>query len=85
MGLKGADAGILALAPGISRRERIQVQFLSADQEQILAARPLARRDRFRVVPLPVGLKQSCPNSPLEPLFSQDLPFKGCPAGIAPQ
>jgi len=57
MDLKGAGAGILAVATGISRRERIWVQFLSADREQIHAARQLARHDRLRVVSLPVGLK----------------------------
>lgn len=56
MSLKGADAGILAVAVGVSRRDRILVQFVSADQEQLRAARQLARRDRIRVVSLPVGL-----------------------------
>ncbi|GEM_PF-3458334 len=57
MGLKGADAGILAVAAGVSRRERILVQFISADQNQIRAARALARHDRIRVVSLPAGLE----------------------------
>jgi predicted nucleic acid-binding protein len=57
MGLKGADAGILAVAAGLSRRERVWVQFLSADQEQVRAARSLARHERIRAVSLPVGLK----------------------------
>ena len=54
--LKGADAGILSVAAGISRRERIVVQFISADQDQVRAARYLAKHDRMRVVSLPMGL-----------------------------
>ena len=54
--LKGADAGILAVAVGISRRERILVQFISADQDQLRAARHLVRHDKIRVVSLPIGL-----------------------------
>jgi predicted nucleic acid-binding protein len=57
MSLKGEDAGILAVAVGISRRERILVQFISADQDQLRAAGHLARRDKIRVLPLPAGLK----------------------------
>lgn len=56
MRLKGAEAGILAVAVGLARRERIQVQFVSADQEQLQAARLLARGERIRVVSLPAGL-----------------------------
>jgi predicted nucleic acid-binding protein len=56
-GLKGADSGILAVAVGISRRERIVVQFISADQDQLRAARPLARHEKIRVVSLPAGLR----------------------------
>lgn len=54
--LKGADAGILSIAVGIARRERVVVQFISADQDQLHAARNLSRRDKIRVVSLPGGL-----------------------------
>jgi len=54
--LKGADAGILAVAVGIARRERLVVQFISADRDQLQAARHLAKRDKVRVVSLPMGL-----------------------------
>jgi predicted nucleic acid-binding protein len=54
--LKGADAGILSAAVGIARRERVVVQFISADQEQLHAAQQLSRHDRIRVVALPAGL-----------------------------
>lgn len=54
--LKGADAGILSIAVGIARRERIVVQFVSADQRQLQAARLLSKHDKVRVVSLPAGL-----------------------------
>jgi len=54
--LKGVDAGILSVAVGIARRERVVVQFLSADQDQLRAARHHSRHDKIRVVSLPVGL-----------------------------
>ncbi len=54
--LKGADAGILSVAIGISRRERILVQFISADQDQLRAARHFAKHDKIRVVALAFGL-----------------------------
>jgi predicted nucleic acid-binding protein len=54
--LKGADAGILAVAAGIARRERLVVQFISADQDQLHAARQVSKRDKLKVVSLPVGL-----------------------------
>jgi predicted nucleic acid-binding protein len=54
--LKGADAGILSAAVGIARRERVVVQFISADQDQLHAAHQLSRHDRIRVVSLPGGL-----------------------------
>jgi predicted nucleic acid-binding protein len=54
--LKGADAGILSVAVGISRRERIVVQFISADQDQLHAARRLGKHDKIRIVALPGGL-----------------------------
>jgi len=56
MNPNGADAEILAVVARISRRERIVVQFLSADQDQLRAAESLVRGDRIRVVALPVGL-----------------------------
>ena len=56
MSLKGADAAILAAAAGISRRDRLWVQFVSADPLQLKAARRLSRHDRLRVVSLPTGL-----------------------------
>jgi hypothetical protein len=54
--LNGADAGTLSVAVGIARRERVVVQFISADQEQLHAARQLSKHDRIRVVSLPAGL-----------------------------
>jgi predicted nucleic acid-binding protein len=54
--LKGADAGILSVAVGIARRERVVVQFISADQDQLRAARDLSKHDKIRVVSLPGGL-----------------------------
>jgi hypothetical protein len=56
-GLKGAGAGILAVAVGVARRERVVVHFVSADAHQIAAARELARREKLRVLALPAGLK----------------------------
>jgi len=54
--LKGADAGILSVAVGIARRERVVVQFISADQDQLHAARHLSKHDKIRIVSLPAGL-----------------------------
>ncbi|HXG62028.1 MAG TPA: hypothetical protein VNO22_11665 [Planctomycetota bacterium] len=54
--LKGADAGILAVALGVSRWERVAVQFVSADADPLKAARRLAGKEKLRVVPLPGGL-----------------------------
>ena len=54
--LKGADAGILSVAVGIARRERVLVQFISADQDQLQAARHLSKHEKIRMVSLPGGL-----------------------------